>query len=113
MRERMLWVGIGVLSLLLAAALGLATSKLTEAPVGLSAEPVSAGEALAPAPTASPEATREPRKRRPPPPPPPPPAPPRPAGPPPPATSSPVPAPPVETDDDSGSGSDDDSGSDD
>ena len=50
MRERMLWVGIGVLSLLLAAALGLATSSLTEAPVGLSAEPVSAGEALAPAP---------------------------------------------------------------
>jgi hypothetical protein len=64
MRERMLWVGIGLLSLLLAAALGLATSKLTEAPVGLSAEPVSAGEALAPSPTATPDATREPRKRK-------------------------------------------------
>src|SRR5918998_1422804 len=67
MRERMLWVGIGVLSLLLAAALGLATSKLTEAPVGLSAEPVSAGEALAPdatpEATATPDGTREPRKK--------------------------------------------------
>jgi hypothetical protein len=62
MRERMLWVGMGVLSLLLAAALGLATSKLTEAPVGLSAEPVSAGEALAPRPAATraPERTATP-----------------------------------------------------
>ena len=70
MRERMLWVGIGVLSLLLAAALGLATSRLTEAPVGLTAEPVSADEALAPAPreaaTATPTPTpdRERRRRR-------------------------------------------------
>jgi hypothetical protein len=60
MRERMLWVGIGVLSLLLAAALGLATSRLTEAPVGLTAEPVSADEALAPSPTATPAATATP-----------------------------------------------------
>jgi hypothetical protein len=58
MRERMLWVVLGVVSLLLAAALGLATSRLTEAPVGLSAEPVSAGEALAPRPVA----TREPAR---------------------------------------------------
>ena len=56
MRERMLWVALGVVSLLLAAGLGLATSALTKAPVGLSAEPVSAGEALAPSPTAAPEA---------------------------------------------------------
>jgi hypothetical protein len=58
MRERMLWVALGVVSLLLAAALGLATSRLTEAPVGLSAEPVSAGEALAP----QPARTREPAR---------------------------------------------------
>jgi hypothetical protein len=70
MRERMLWVGIGVLSLLLAAALGLATSRLTEAPVGLTAEPVSADEALAPTATATPTPaatatpTPKPRKRR-------------------------------------------------
>ena len=63
MRERMLWIGIGVLSLLLAAALGLATSRLTEAPVGLTAEPVSADEALAPTATAAPDAT--PRRRTP------------------------------------------------
>lgn len=61
----MLWVGLGVVSLLLAAALGLATSRLTEAPVGLSAEPVSAGEALAPQPDAAPTATREPAEREP------------------------------------------------
>ena len=60
MRERMLWVAIGVLSLLLAAALGLATSRLTEAPVGLTAEPVSADEALAPTATATPDAPRRP-----------------------------------------------------
>ena len=107
MRERMLWVGIGVLSLLLAAALGLATSKLTEAPVGLSAEPVSAGEALAPSSTpdarATPDATREPRKPKP--------------TPTPTRTATPAPAaPPAETDDDDNSGkgsSDDDGGSDD
>ena len=70
MRERMLWVGIGVLSLLLAAALGLATSRLTEAPVGLTAEPVSADEALAPTATATPTPaatatpTPKPKKRR-------------------------------------------------
>jgi hypothetical protein len=64
MRERMLWVGIGVLSLLLAAALGLATSRLTEAPVGLTAEPVSADEALAPSPTATPAPAERVHKRR-------------------------------------------------
>ncbi|HTE58859.1 MAG TPA: hypothetical protein VK631_00820 [Solirubrobacteraceae bacterium] len=66
MRERMLWVALGLVSLVLAAALGLATSKLTDAPVGLSAEPVSAGEALAPSPMATPKpaATQAPRKRR-------------------------------------------------
>ena len=70
MRERMLWVAIGVLSLLLAAALGLATSRLTEAPVGLTAEPVSADEALAPTATATPTPaatatpTPKPKKRR-------------------------------------------------
>ena len=68
MRERMLWVALGVVSLLLAAALGLATSQLTKAPIGLSAEPVSAGEALAPQATgeatAEPSATSTARKRK-------------------------------------------------
>jgi hypothetical protein len=107
MRERMLWVALGVVSLLLAAGLGLATSALTKAPVGLSAEPVSAGEALAPSPTAdpTPAATREPRKRRRPKPTPTP----RPA-----PTAVPTSVPTAPSDDHSGHGSgSDDSGSDD
>ena len=112
MRERMLWIGIGVLSLLLAAALGLATSRLTEAPVGLSAEPVSAGEALAPTATATPTRTPEPtpkpkRKKR---------TPERTATPEPTPTAAPTAAPtavPTVDDDSSGSGSSGDDDSDD
>jgi hypothetical protein len=48
MRDRLLWVIAGAAGLVLAAGIGLATASLTRAPVGLSAEPVSAGQALAP-----------------------------------------------------------------
>jgi hypothetical protein len=48
MRERMLWIAGGLVGLLLAGALALVTSGLTQPPVGLADEPVSAGEALAP-----------------------------------------------------------------
>jgi hypothetical protein len=65
MRERMLWICLGLLSLLLAGALGLATSRLTEAPIGLSAEPVSAGEALAPKQRPEPTPTATAKRKRP------------------------------------------------
>lgn len=48
MRARLPWILAGLAGLVAAAALGLAASRLTEPPVGLSGEPVSAGEALAP-----------------------------------------------------------------
>lgn len=62
MRERLLWILAGAAGLVLAAGVGLAASELTRAPVGLSAEPVSAGEALAPKPrrTARPRRTQTP-----------------------------------------------------
>jgi hypothetical protein len=58
MRERLVWIGLGLLGLVAAAAIGLAASKVTDAPIGLSAEPVSAGEALAPKRTATPRPRR-------------------------------------------------------
>jgi hypothetical protein len=64
MRERLTWIGLGALGLLVAAALGVATSRLTEAPVGLAAEPVSAGQALAPAPAPTEAATAKPTPKR-------------------------------------------------
>ena len=79
MRERLTWILFGALGLVVAAALGLAMSELTSTPVGLSAEPVSAGSALAPKATP----TAKPRKR------------PR-------ATPTPTPTATVESDDDSG-----------
>lgn len=51
MRERLIWIFAGLLGLLLAAALASATSRVTRPDVGLAGEPVSAGEALAPAAT--------------------------------------------------------------
>ena len=59
MRERLTWILLGALGLVVAAVLGLAMSELTSTPVGLSAEPVSAGSALAPKATP----TANPRKR--------------------------------------------------
>jgi hypothetical protein len=86
MRERLIWICIGAVGLVLAAGLGLAAGELTSTPVGISAEPVSAGEALAPKATA----TAAPRRR-------------------PKATPTPAPTAAATADDDN-SGSDDSSG---
>jgi len=48
MRARLPWIAVALAGLVLAAGLGLAISRFISPPVGLSAEPVSAGQALAP-----------------------------------------------------------------
>jgi hypothetical protein len=81
------WALLALLGVVLAAAAAYAANQLATQPVGLSAEPITAGDRLAP------KATRTPRPRRTP-------------------TPSPTapPATPVPTVDDSGHGSDDSGG---
>ncbi|HWC26454.1 MAG TPA: hypothetical protein VG474_07720 [Solirubrobacteraceae bacterium] len=105
MRERTIWIAAGLLGLLVAVGLAVLTNHVARPPVGLSGEPVSAGEQLAPPRTARTATT--PARRR---------------GATTPARTAPTaPPPPVapavpgrdddDRDDNSGSGSDDGSGS--
>jgi hypothetical protein len=48
------WVALALLGLLVAIAVGIAASELTSRRIGLSSEPIRAGDALAPAPRESP-----------------------------------------------------------
>jgi hypothetical protein len=57
----MKWVGLALIGLLIAAAVAIAASRLASQQIGLASEPISAGDALAPA-VASPHAGRRPRK---------------------------------------------------
>lgn len=56
MRERLIWISAGLLGLVFAASLAMATSRVTKPDVGLAGEPVSAGQALAPPPATAPAA---------------------------------------------------------
>lgn len=94
-RRALTIAALALLGLALAVGLTVATSSLTNQAVGLSDEPLTAGEQLA-VPTPTPRAAEQPPQRTPTP------------------TPSPSPAPTVDDDrggDSSGSGSDDDSGS--
>jgi len=52
MRERTIWISAGLLGLAVAVALAVLTSHVSQPPVGVPGEPVSAGQQLAPARTA-------------------------------------------------------------
>lgn len=49
MRERTIWIAAGLLGLVIAVALAMLTSSVSQPPVGAPGEPVSAGRQLAPA----------------------------------------------------------------
>ncbi len=49
MRERTIWIAAGLLGLVVAVALAVLTSSVSQPPVGAPGEPVSAGRQLAPA----------------------------------------------------------------
>lgn len=53
MSERTIWIAAGLLGLVVAVALAVLTSHVSQPPVGVPGEPVSAGKALAPARTAT------------------------------------------------------------
>ena len=61
MRERTIWIAAGLLGLVVAIALALLTSHVSQPPVGVPGEPVSAGRQLAPPRAAT--ATRPARAR--------------------------------------------------
>lgn len=52
------WASLALVGLALAVAVGIAAGKLTSQPIGLSSEPLQAGEALAPKPTGDVGGTR-------------------------------------------------------
>jgi hypothetical protein len=59
------WLGLGLLGILIAAGVSVAASSLASRQIGLSSEPISAGEALAPAATqAKPRARAEHRRQK-------------------------------------------------
>jgi hypothetical protein len=62
-RRTAVWIGAAVAGLVLAAALTTAAATLSDQRVGLSSEPLSAGDDLAPSPTASPTPTRTARPK--------------------------------------------------
>ncbi len=58
MRERTIWIAAGLLGLVVAVALAMLTSSVSQPPVGAPGEPVSAGRQLAPARTTTPTTVR-------------------------------------------------------
>jgi len=63
-RRTAAWVGIALVGLVLAAGLTSAAAQLSNQRVGLSSEPLTAGDALAPTPTPTPTRTATPRPAR-------------------------------------------------
>jgi hypothetical protein len=57
------WLGLAVLGILIAAAVSIAASKLASQQIGLASEPISAGDALAPASREKAGTARSPRQR--------------------------------------------------
>ena len=64
MRSFVLWTLAALAGILVAAGITLAASSLSRQRIGLSAEPLTAGERLVPEQTAKPRATATPEKRR-------------------------------------------------
>jgi len=64
MRRTALWIGAALAGLVVAAGLTTAAAQLSNQRVGLSSEPLTAGDALAPTPTASPTRTPKPTPTR-------------------------------------------------
>jgi hypothetical protein len=94
-RRILLWTALAFVGLLVAVAVTTAATSLTSQRVGLQAEPLDAGESLAPRRTRTPEPTPTPEPAR---------------TPEPTATADPTPAPTESGDDDDGGGSDDHGG---
>src|SRR4051794_23372702 len=63
-RAALLWTLAAIAGVFLAAGVTLAASQLSRVQVGLSSEPLQAGEALAPTPTATPKPQTKPKPRR-------------------------------------------------
>src|SRR3954451_22639773 len=64
LRPTLLWCLAAVAGVVLAAGIAYAASGLARAPIGLSSEPLSAGQGLAPKPTAAATAAPKPKRKR-------------------------------------------------